>query len=138
MQKKKKAISVQTLALISLSILTLASHQTERGSCYFGSRRCSMDSAASCGRLSSLSDEALTWEGVMRLILTLISSVLPSQAACEREPHSFQATFFFFFISSQIERWWYIPKKESRECGGGEGKVPVLTATLMASIWGFW
>lgn len=24
-----------------------------------------------------------------------------------------------------------------RECGGGEGKVPVLTATLMASIWVF-
>lgn len=43
-----------------------------------------------------------------------------------------------FFISSQIVWWWYIPKKESRECGGGEGKVPVLTATLMASIWGFW
>lgn len=93
---------MQTLALISLSILTLASHQTERGSCYFGSRRCSMDSAASCGRLSSLSDEALTWEGVMRLILTLISSVLPSQAACEREPHSFQATFFFFLSAPRL------------------------------------
>lgn len=134
-KRKKKAISVQTPALISLSILTLASHQTKRGSCYFGSGRCSMDSAASCGRLSSPSDEALTWEGVMRLILTLISSVLPSQAACKREPCSLRAPFS---ISSQIVRWWYIPKKESRECGGGEGKVPVLTATLMASIWSFW
>lgn len=93
-KKKKKSISVQTLALISSSILTLASHQTKRGSCCFGSGRCSMDSAASCGRLSSLSDEALTWERVMRLILTLISSVLPSQAACKREPCSVQAPFF--------------------------------------------
>lgn len=87
--RAKKAISVQTLALISLSFLTLASHQTKRRSCCFGSGRCSMDSAASCGRLGSLSDEALTWEGVMRLISTLISSVLPSQAACKKEPCSF-------------------------------------------------
>lgn len=134
-KKKKKAISVQTLALISLSIFTLASHQTKKGSCYLGPGPCSMDSVASCGRLSSLSDEALTWEGLMRRILALISSVLPSQAACKTEPCSFKAPFF---ISSQIVWWWFIPKKESRECGGGKGKVPVLTATLMASIWSFW
>lgn len=134
-KKKKKAINVETLALISLSILTLASHQTKRGSCYFGSGRCSMDSAASCGRLSCLRDEALTWKGVMHLTSTLISSVLSSQAPCQSQPCSLQAPFS---IRSQIVRWWYIPEKESRECGGGEGKVPVLTATLMASIWSFW
>lgn len=72
---------------------------------------------------------------VMSLIVTLISSIPPSQASCKREPHSVTAPFF---ISSQIVWWWYIPKKESRECGGGEEKVPVLTATLMASIWVFW
>lgn len=70
-------------------------------------------------------------QAIMNLILTFISQIPLSKHHVKR------SLALLHFISSQIILWWCIPKNESRECGGGEGKVPVLTATLMASIWVF-
>ena len=56
--KKERQLACIDFTLILLSILVLIWHQTNRRSCYFGSCRCSMDSAASCGRPSLLSEES--------------------------------------------------------------------------------
>lgn len=116
--------------LILLSILALIWHLTNRRSCCFGSCRCSMDSAASCGRLGPLSEEA-SFSSNNEPNIDIYFTNPAFQASCKG------SLALLHFISSQIILWWCIPKNESRECGGGEGKVPVLTATLMASIWVF-